>query len=266
MDLTLLKAEIQKIWRRPIFELALGLVFFISLNSVSTLFKITILPDLQSTFNTLVAEDLLEIMSFQMLPLVIFCGILVSLSFARDYEQGLIQTLLSLPISRASIFNAKFFAVVIPLTILSWGTTVFVVFLNYYSTVANNLIVLQSAAWALPITFFAVMFYAGLAAMISLKVKTTIDSALITMLTGFFIWFITILGKDTIGVLADYLIFTPFKAPAIAYGHVLGVTYPETGLENALPAWGFLFLILFYAIVFLVPSYLYFTRKFEVKE
>ena len=266
MDLSLLKAEIQKIWNRPVFELALALVFFMALGNVTSLFKITILPNLQSTLTTLVAEALVRIISFQMLPLVIFCGLLVSLSFAQDYEQGVIQTLFSLPVSRASIFIVKFVAIVIPLTLLSWGSIVFVVLLNFYSTVANTLVVLQLVTWALPITFLAVTFYAGLAAMISLTVKRTIHSAFITMLTGFFIWFITQLPKETIGVLADYLIFTPFKASIVTLGRVLGVKYPETGLENALPAWGFLVLILFYAFVFLVPTYLYFTQKFEVKE
>ena len=264
MDLTLLNAEIRKIWSRPIFELALGLVFLISLNNISTLFEITVLTQLQSTLSTLVAEALVKVISFQMLPLVLFCGILMSLSFAQDYEQGVMQTLLSLPVSRSSLFIVKFVTIVIPLTILSWGATVFVVLLNFYST--NTLVVLQLAVWALPITFLAVTFYAGLAALISLTVKRTIHSVLITVLTGFFVWFITQLDIGMIGALADYLIFSPFKAPIVTLGRVLGVKYPETGLENALPAWGFLVLILFYALMFLVPTYLYFTRKFEVKE
>jgi len=264
LDLTLLKAELRKVWSRPIFELTLGLVFLISLNSVSTLFEITVQSRLQSTFNSLVTESLVDIMSFQMLPLVLFCGLIVSLSFARDYEQGQMQTLLSLPVSRASLFAVKFVAVVIPLTLVSWGVTVFVVLLNF--TVANNLVVIQSAAWALPITFLAVMFYAGLAVVISLALKRTIPSVLTTLITGFFVWFVTRLRVEVIGDIANYLVFTPYKAPTVALGRVLGMKYPEAGYENALPAWGFLVLIVFYAVVFLVPAYLYFTRKFEVKE
>lgn len=265
-DLTLLKAEVQKSWGRPIFELALFLIFFMTVSSVQTMYKVTILPRLQSTYVTLVADDLVWLMSSQLLPLVIFCGLLASLSFAQDYEQGVIQTLFSLPVSRGSIFVVKFVAVVVPLTLLSWGATVFVMLLNYSSTVANTVMVFQQVAWALPITFLAVTFYAGLAAVISLTVKRALHSALITILTGFFIWFVTKLPKETIGALAEYLIFTPYKAPIVALGRVVGVTYPETGLENALPAWGFLVLILFYALVLLVPMYIYFTRKFEVKE
>jgi len=265
LNLTLLKAELQKVWSRPIFELTLGLVFLISLNSTSTLFEIATQSDLQSKFSTLVAESFVNIMSFQMLPLVLFCGLIVSLSFARDYEQGQMQTLLSLPVSRASLFAVKFAAVVIPLALVSWGVTVFVVLLNF-STAANNLVVIQSAAWALPITFLAVMFYAGLAVVISLALKRTIPSVLTTLITGFFVSFVTTLRVEVIGDIANYLVFTPYKAPTVALGRVLGMKYPEAGLENALPAWGFLVLIVFYALVFLVPAYLYFTRKFEVKE
>jgi ABC-type transport system involved in multi-copper enzyme maturation permease subunit len=265
LNLTLLKAEMRKVWGSPIFELMLGLVFLISLNSVSTLFEIAVQSGLQSKFNTLVAESFVNIMSFQMLPLVLFCGLIVSLSFARDYEQGQMQTLLSLPVSRASLFAVKFAAVVIPLTLVSWGVTAFVVLLNF-STTANNLLVIQSAAWALPITFLAVMFYAGLAVVISLALKRTIPSVLTTLITGFFVSFVTTLRVEVIGDIANYLVFTPYKAPTVALGRVLGMKYPEAGYENALPAWGFLVLIVFYALVFLVPAYLYFTRKFEVKE
>ena len=266
MDLTLLKAEIRKVWSRPIFELAVGLVFLISLNSVPTLVEIMPLAEFQSTFNSMIVDALSDNMGSQMLPLVLLCGILVSLSFARDYEQGLMQTLMSLPISRASIFIVKFVAVVVPLTVLSWGVTVLVILLNFHSNVTATLMTIQLTAWALPITLLAVTFYAGLAAMISLAVRRTIPSALTTMLTGFFVWFITTLQTDTIGDLANYLVFTPYKAPIVALGRVLGIIYPETGLENALPAWGFLALIVFYALMFLVPTYLYFTQRFEVRE
>lgn len=266
LNTLLLKAELQKVWNRPIFELALALVFLMAVGNASTLYEITVQTRLQSVFSGLVAESLIRGMSYQMLPLVLFSGLLVSLSFAQDYEQGLIQTMFSLPVSRASIFVVKFVAIVIPLTLLSWGATVFVMLLNFQSTVANNILVLQLTAWALPITLLAITFYAGLGAIISLTVKGTIRAAFITILMGLFFWFITQLEERTIGALADYLVFTPYKAPLVTLGHMVGVTYPETGLENALPGWGFLVLILFYALVFLVPTYLYFTQKFEVKE
>lgn len=266
LDLTLLKAEVRKVWSRPTLELAVGLVFMIALSSISTVVEIMMLAQFPSKFNSLVIEAISTSVVTQMLPLVLLSGILVSLSFARDYEQGLMQTLLSLPVSRASIFAVKFVAVVVPLTLLSWGITVFVLLLNFCSTVANNLLVLQLSSWALLVTFLAVMFYAGLAAMIALALKKTIPSVLTTVITGFIVWFISTLRSEIIGALADYLVFTPFKAPTVALGRVLGIKYPETGAENALPAWGFLALIVFYALMFLVPTYLYFTRKFEVKE
>ena len=266
LNILLLKAELQKIWHLPIFELALALVFFVAVANGSTLFEITVQTRLQSAISTLVSESLVRSMSFQMLPLVLFSGLLVSLSFAQDYEQGLIQTLFSLPVSRASVFVAKFVAIVIPLTLLSWGATGFVMLLNFQSTLANNILVLQLTAWALPITFLAITFYAGLGAIISLIVKRATRAAFISIFMGLFFWFITLLEERSIGYLAQYMVFTPYKAPIVALGHVLGLTYAEGAIENTLSAWGFLVLILFYALVFLVPTCLYFTRKFEVKE
>ncbi|HDQ06938.1 MAG TPA: hypothetical protein ENN36_09520 [Candidatus Bathyarchaeota archaeon] len=266
MDLALLKADISKVWGRPTFELAVGLVFFISITSVQILFEITTVSGFQSDFNYLVTESLVRITSTQMLPLVILSGILVSLSFARDYEQGLMQTLLSLPVSRTSIFAIKFVAVVLPLTLLSWGITLFIMVMNYF-TAASGLLVLQVSFWALPVTFFAVMFYAGLASLIALALKKTITSTLATVLAGFFVWFITTLTPEVLGPIADYLVFTPYAAPLWAMKRLFG-TRPlsEPGLEMNLPPWGFFILIIFYAFVFLVPTYIYFTKKFEVKE
>jgi ABC-type transport system involved in multi-copper enzyme maturation permease subunit len=266
MNLALLKAEIHKVWSRPIFELAIALVFLISLNSVQTMFEITTALQIQSQLSREIHFSLLRIVASQMLPLVLLCGVLVSLSFARDYEQGQIQTLLSLPISRTSIFTIKFVAVVLPLTLLSWGLTLFVLLMNYFSPLTNSIVV-SSAAWALPVTFLAVMFYAGLAAMIALALRKTIASVLTTVLAGFSVWFITTLTPEMLGSIADYFVFTPYKAPMMTLERLFDVTYGhEIGLEATVSPSVFFVLMIFYAVVLLVPTYLYFTKKFEVKE
>jgi len=262
----LLKAEMEKVWNRPIFELALALVFFMAVGNSSTLFEVTVQSSLQSTINAVMAESLVRSLTFQMLPLVLFSGLLVSLSFAQDYEQGLIQTMFSLPVSRASIFVAKFVAIVVPLTLLSWGSIFVVMVLNFQSTLALTTVVFQLVVWFLPITFLAITFYAGLGAIISLIIKRTTKAAFISILMGLFFWFITQLKERSIGTLTEYLIFTPFKAPVVTLGRMIGLRYAEDAIENVLPAWGFFVLILFYALMFLVPAYLYFTKKFEVKE
>lgn len=262
----LLKAELQKIWNRPIFELALGFVFFMALGNSSSLFEITLPTSLQSTFTREATVFLVLNIGFQMLPLVLFSGLLVSLSFAQDYEQGVIQTLFSLPVSRSTVFVTKFVAIVVPLTLISWGSTVFVMLINFCTTTANTLLVIQFTAWALPVTFLAISFYATLGALLSLIFKRTVRAAFITILSGFFFWFIAQLRENSIGALAEYLSFTPFKAPMTTLGRLIGVTYREEALENALPGWGFLVLMLFYVLVVLVPTYMYFTQQFEVKE
>jgi len=265
-DWTLLKEEIRKVWGRPVLEMAVGLIFLIALASVQTVVEIMWLANFQSTLNSLVIGAINKIVNSQMTPLVIISGILMALSFARDYEQGLMQTLFSLPVSRTSIFAVKFVAVVVPLSLLSWGITVFILLLNFWSTAASNLVVIQLAAWALPVTFFAVMFYAGLAALIALALKKTIPTVLTSVIIGFVVSFMSALRSEMIGPLADYLVFSPYKAPIVTLERVLGVTKYDPGLETALPPWGFFLLIIFYAVVFLVPTYVYFTKRFEVKE
>jgi ABC-type transport system involved in multi-copper enzyme maturation permease subunit len=264
LNLTLLKADMRKVWSRPTLELAVGLVFFMSITSVQTLFEVT---TVRADFYSVITETLVRITTTQMLPLVILSGILVSLSFARDYEQGLMQTLLSLPVSRTSIFAVKFVAVVLPLTLISWGITLFLTVINYF-TAASGLLVFQLSFWALPVTLFAVMFFAGMASLIALTLKKTVTSTLATVLTGFFLWFITNLTPEIVGPIADYFVFTPYDAPLWALKRLFGtrIKNPEPGLEMNLPPWGFFVLIIFYAIVFLVPSYIYFTKRFEVKE
>ncbi len=266
IDLTLLKTEIRKVWGLPTLELAVGFIVLISVATIPKLQEIVAQSAFQATFNSMITNAVYDSMSAQMLPLGLFCSILVALSFARDYEQGLMQTLLSSPISRSSAFIVKLVAVVVPLTFLSWGFTISLVVLNYYSSTFALAVILQSALWALLTTFLAVLFYGGLAALISLSIRRTIPAALAAMTISFLMYFVTTLKVETAGAIADYLSITPFKASTIALGKVLGMSYPQNTLENSLPAAGFLGVALIYALVFLVPMYYYFTRRFEVRE
>ena len=265
-NIALLKTEIRRIWGFPILELAVGFLALISVTTIPTLQDIVIQGEFQATFNTMVANAAYNTMSTQMLPIGLFCGILVALSFARDYEQGLMQTLLSSPLSRSTVFIVKFVAVVVPLTLLSWGITTFLVCLNFSISGATVPLMLQVASASLLTTFLAVLFYGGLAALISLAVKRTIPAALATMIIGFLMYFVTTLKVEAIGTWANYLAITPFKAPLVGLGKMLGLTFTENTLENSLPAGGFLAIALVYGLAFLVPMYLYFTRRFEVRE
>lgn len=263
---TLFKTEIRKAWSFPIFELAAGFVALVSIATIPKLQEIVLQSQLQVTFNSLVADAVYSSVSAQMLPLGLFCGILVALSFARDYEQGLMQTLLSSPLSRSSVFIVKFLAVIVPLTFLSWGLTTIFLFLNFYSNLASAFLVLQFAALSLLTTFLAVLFFGGLAVLISLSIKRAIPAALTAMILGFLMYFVTTLKTETIGSLANYLAVTPFKAPLVGLGKLLGIAYAETTIESSLSAGGFLAIALVYIVMFVVPAYLYFTRRFEVRE
>ncbi|MFA5572943.1 MAG: ABC transporter permease subunit [Candidatus Bathyarchaeia archaeon] len=262
----LYKAELRKVWSFPIFELAIALIALISITTIPTLQKIIEETSVGTAINLSVSSALTSTLSSQMLPLGLLCGILVSLSFARDYEQGLMQSLLSLPVSRSSLYILKFFAVVIPLSLMSWLLATAVIGINFYSNLSAMLTVIQLTTIALPILLLALTFYGGLAVLIALIIRRTIPSALSVMIIGFSVWFITTLNADTIGNLANYLCLTPFKAPLISLGRLLGSTYPPNTLESTLPAWSFITLTIVYALVLIIPMYAYFTRRFEVRE
>jgi ABC-type transport system involved in multi-copper enzyme maturation permease subunit len=269
--LALLKTEVRRVWGFPVLELAVGFLAFIAVTTVYALHEIVLQSQAQATFNGLVVDAVYDAMSAQLLPIGLFCGILVALSFARDYEQGLMQTLLSSPLSRSTVFIVKFAAVTVPLTLLTWGITTFMVALNYSLGGATVSLLLQVAAASLLTTFLAVFFFGGLATLIALTIKRTIPTALATMMIGFLMYFVTSLRAETIGTaLANYIAVTPFKASLLGLGKLLGadsarvVGLAENTLESSVPAVGFLAIVLVYGLALVTPMYLYFTRRFEI--
>ncbi len=272
VKLALLRTEIRRVWGFPVLELAVGFLAFIAVTTIPTLQEITIQSEAQAIFNGLVANSVYDTMGAQLLPMGLFCGILVALSFAKDYEQGLMQTLLSSPLSRSTVFIVKFVAVTVPLTLLTWGVTTFMIALNYSLGGATVSLMLQVAAASLLTTFLTVFFFGGLATLIALTIKRTIPTALGTMMLSFLMFFITTLRAETIGPLANYIAVTPFKASLLGLGKLLGadsarvIGLAENTLESSVPALGFLTIALVYGLALLVPMYLYFTRRFEVRE
>ncbi len=264
--LTLLKTEVRRVWGFPVLELAVGFLAFIAVTMIPTLQEIVNQSKAQATFNGVVAKSVYDAMSAQLLPIGLFCGILVALSFAKDYEQGLMQTLLSSPLSRSTVFVVKFVAVTVPLTLLTWGVTMFMIAFNYSLGGATVSLLLQAVAASLLTTFLSVFFFGGLATLIALTVKRTIPTALVTMMLSFLMYFVTTLRAETIGSLANYIAVTPFKAPLVVLGKLLGLGFAENTLESSVPALGFLAIALVYGLAFVTPMYLYFTRRFEVRE
>jgi ABC-type transport system involved in multi-copper enzyme maturation permease subunit len=265
-NLALLKTEVRRVWGFPVLELAVGFLAFIAVTTIYTLQEITIQSEAQATFNGLVVDAVYNTMSAQLLPIGLFCGILVALSFAKDYEQGLMQTLLSSPLSRSTVFIAKFVAVTVPLALLTWGITMFMLALNFSLGGATVSLLFQVAAASLLTMFLTVFFFGGLATLIALTVKRTIPTALVTMIIGFLMYFVTTLRAETIGSLANYIAVTPFKASLVGLGKLLGVGFAENTLESSVPAIGFLAIALVYVLALVTPMYLYFTRRFEVRE
>jgi ABC-type transport system involved in multi-copper enzyme maturation permease subunit len=125
VGLALLKAEIGKVWNRPILEITVALMVVLSVASIMPLTEIYTTGAFSVALQSAIIGSVSATMTALMLPLMLMCAVLVTLSFSRDYESGLMQSLLSVPISRRLVFIVKFVAVALPLVLLSWGITTF---------------------------------------------------------------------------------------------------------------------------------------------
>jgi len=268
----LLKAEMSKVWGRPILEITFALMAIMSVSSIMPFTKIDVQSAFSGVFRSMVAESVSATVVSLLLPLILMCAILMSLSFARDYEQGLMQSLLSLPISRRLLFAAKFFAVVLPLTLLSWFFVTLFVGITFYS---NFWLVLQFSFFALLVSFLFLMFCGGIGALVALVIKRTIPSVLAVMLTNLLFWFIAAMESgyaySSIGEFARYMCLTPYKSTLIFLDKLLGIT-PNVShlivkpLEGSLSVDSFGILAVFYACILVVPVFVYFCRRFEICE
>ncbi|MGD6810473.1 MAG: hypothetical protein ACQCN3_12310 [Candidatus Bathyarchaeia archaeon] len=276
----MLKAEMGKVWGRPILEITVALMAVMTLTSVRPLTDIVLHSEFPAAFQSAITESVSSTVASLMLPWIIMCAVLMALSFARDYESGLMQSLLSVPVSRKLFFTVKFVAVILPLALLSWGFTTFFVGLTFYS---SPWLVLQLSFFALPVSLLSLMFCGGVSVLIALTIKRTIPSVLTALLANFFFWFPT--NISTFSSLmngasyANYLCLTPYKGALAFLDKLLGIVpiginaVPLGGsspiadaLEYSLPASSFAVLLVFYACVLVIPTFVYFSRRFEICE
>jgi len=266
--LALLKAEMGKVWRSPILEITIALMAIMSVTAVTSLNELVVHSEFSAAFQSMIAGSVSATMILLLLPLVVMCAVLMSLSFARDYEQGLMQSVLSLPVSRRLFFITKFFAIVLPLVLISWVLTMFFVGASFYP---DMLLVVKFSCYILPVSFLSLMFCGGLSVLIALVIKRTIPSVLTAMLANIFFWFLTTIYTKKSLFYANYLCLTPYKGNLVFLDKILGID-PRVGLdvvnafEFSLPANIFGVLTIFYACILVIPMIVYFCRRFEVCE
>ncbi|MDR0460859.1 MAG: hypothetical protein LBH62_05430 [Nitrososphaerota archaeon] len=270
--LSLLRVEIGKVWGRPILEITVALMAVLTLMSVEPITDIVGHSAFSEVFRSAVMGSVSVTVASLMLPWVIMCGVLMALSFAKDYESGLMQSLLSMPISRKMFFVVKFFAVVLPLVLLSWVLTTFFVGLSFYS---DPWIVLQLSFFVLPVSFLSLLFCGGLGVLVALVVKRSIPAVLTSLLVNFFIWYPTTINTrlalmEGVGY-ANYLCLTPHDGALVFLDRLLGIVpHVMPQIENALvytlPTSSFAILLVFYACILVIPMFVYFSRRFEICE
>lgn len=259
---SLLKAEAERVWSRPVLELTLVLVFLLSMSAIQPLISI-IPPDRLETEVFSIAADSITLYAETLtLFLSIICAILAALSFAKDYEQGLLQTLLSLPLSRSLIFASKLIAITAPITLLAWATMALSLYLNFYF-LPNALI--KAILPALPIFFVISLLSYSIATLISLATKRILPSILASSAMVLVLFFVSNPPVGTYGTFG-YIPYTPLKAPVMTLMRVFGESYSSIVIEDLPSTWLLLTLSLTYVFVPLIVSYLFFTRKLEVKQ
>jgi len=271
--LALLKAEMGKVWGRPILEITVALMAVMTIVSVRPLTEIVLHSEFPAAFQSAITGSVGDTVASLMLPGIIMCAVLMALSFARDYEQGMMQSLLSVPVSRKLFFTVKFVAVILPLALLSWGFTTFFVGFTFYS---SPWLVLQLSFFALPVSLLSLMFCGGVSVLVALTIKRTIPSVLTALIANFFFWFSTTLYNSPSLLEApsyvNYLCLTPYRGALVLLDKMLGVT-PKfvapsmaDALEYNLSAGSFGVLLVFYAFVLVIPMFVYFYRRFEICE
>jgi ABC-type transport system involved in multi-copper enzyme maturation permease subunit len=271
VGLALLKAELSKAWARPILEVTIALMAILSVASIRPLTEIYSQSDFSTAFQSIVAESVSATMTSLMLPLVLMCAVLMSLSFARDYESGLMQSLLSVPVSRSLFFTVKFVAVILPLALLSWFFSVFFVGITFYS---SPWIVLQFSFYVLPVSVLALMFCGGIGVLVALLIKRTIPSVLTTLIANFFFWFICSMESEYVyrsfgANFANYVCLAPFKSSLVFLDKLLGIQHSVSSslidpLVSSFSVGSFGILVVFWACVLVVPMVVYFSRRFEI--
>jgi hypothetical protein len=271
--LSLLRAELGKVWGKPILEITVALMVVLTLISVQPITDIFSHSEFSSVFQDALTRSVSTTVASLMLPWVIMCGVLMALSFARDYESGLMQSILSVPVSRRLFFVVKFFAIVLPLVLLSWVFTTFFVGLTFYT---SPWLVLQCCFFALPVSFLSLMFCGGLGVLVALVVKRTIPAVLTSLLANFFVWYPATIPtemalRDGVGY-ANYLCLTPQKGALVFLDRLLGIVprglTPQIAdaLEYTLPTYSFAVLLFFFACILVIPMFVYFCRRFEICE
>jgi len=272
VGLALLRAEISKVWGKPILEITVALMAVMTLMSVQPIEEIVSHSEFLEVFRSAVMGSVSATVASLMLPWVIMCGVLMALSFARDYESGLMQSLLSMPVSRKLFFGVKFFAVVLPLVLLSWVFTTFFVGITFYS---DFWLVLELSFYVLPVAFLSLMFCGGLGVLVALVVKRSIPAVLTSLLANFFIWYPAnmntwLLLRDGVGY-ANYLCLTPHDGALVLLDRLLGVVPVgisgiEDALQYSLPTSSFAVLLVFYVCILVIPVFVYFSWRFEICE
>jgi len=265
----LLRSEMSKVWAKPILELTVAFMAVMAIFMVQPFTEIVDHSKFSIFFQSALTGSISHIVSSLMLSLVVMCGVLMALSFAKDYESGLMQSILSVPVSRKMFFVAKFFAVVLPLALLSWVLTTFFVGLTFYS---SPWLVLQLSFYVLPITFLSLMFCGGIGVLVALLVKRSIPAVLTSLLANFFFWFLTTIDTSPSGgaSYANYLCLTPYKGALVFLNKLLGIvpkgiSMTDT-LEVTLSTGTFGVLLIFYACILVIPLFVYFSRRFEICE
>jgi ABC-type transport system involved in multi-copper enzyme maturation permease subunit len=261
--LALLKAELGKVWGRPILEITVALMAVMTVVSVSPLTDIVLHSEFPAAFQSAITGSVGDTVASLMLPWVIMCAVLMSLSFARDYESGLMQSLLSVPVSRKMFFTVKFAAVILPLALLSWGFTTFFVGMTFYS---SPWLVLQLSFFALPVSLLSLMFCGGVSVLIALTIKRTIPSVLTALLANFFFWFPTTIYTPVAlmngASYVNYLCLLPYNGSLAFLDKLLdikGLTSLVDSLEATLSVGHF---GLFFWVYFGYPFFCFFKGLF----
>lgn len=265
LNIEILKAEFRNIWSSLLLEISIITPLFISLIYNPHLFYIFPYKDVNIVIHEIVAIRTTSIFHSTLTFTIIICSVASAISFSKDYERGVLQTLLSLPLSRTEIFLSKILPIIVVSTIIVSISLSVTLILDFHFTM---LYILKPICIGFLLALTPLTFFSSLSTFIALLTKRTLASTVISIILSYILQ----ISPPVLSPINYYMpdkipVFILFKMMSIkesSHGFYSGYGLPLTLLTNAPSIELLLILSLTYSICMMLVTYLYFVKGVEL--
>ena len=265
-NVEVMKAEFKNIWSSWLLEISIFIPLFSCLIYNPHLFGIFPYEDVGIAIQEMITARTISVFHSALTFMIVICSAVSAISFARDYEKGLLQTLFSLPLSRTEIFLSKMLSIVLVSSIIVSISLTITLILDFYFAVSY---LLKPILIGFLMAFAPLFFYFSLSAFIALIIRKTVASTVISIVLSYML-------QALPPALSDINYYMPDKIPIFMLCKLLGYRstpsfhsgygLPSTLLANAPSIELLLILLVIYSIGMMTVTYTYFIKKMELAE